>query len=282
MQGSNDMIGKRSKLPPLSEQQEEKAPLWIISFCDLVLVMLGFFVIMAAGNPPSRAQYDPEYADVVASVKKAFKYVPKAGSTDPIDLRIMSSMRKESRGQGSGASGRNGQTYYPVHGQAGRYNTVTTVRTGMQTTIGGVIQFEKDSAQVTSDALPALTQIADQIRGHTNVFHVKGHSSCDEEFRIRGTSKDLGYQRARAIVQRLVALGVASESLRAVSCGAYEPVQQDAYAEEDYKVNRRVEVIATEALVIDYHTGGADIPAESSRRTLDAGQQSDAGEAENN
>lgn len=281
MQGLKDMIRNKRRLPPLPEEREEKAPLWIISFCDLVLVMLGFFVIMAAGNPPSRAQYDPEYADVVASIKKAFKYVPKAGSTDPIDLRIIHSMRKESRGKGSGASGRKGQGYYHVRGQAGRYNTVTTVRTGTQTTIGGVIQFEKDSAQVTSDALPILVQIADQIRGYTNVFYVKGHTSCDEEFRTRGTSKDLGYQRARAIVQRLVALGVASESLRPVSCGVYEPLRQGAYAEEDHKVNRRVEVIATEALVIDYHTGGADMPAESSIQSFDAGQQAGAGEAEN-
>ena len=112
------MARKKSKLPPLPEEREEKAPLWMITFCDLVLVMLGFFVIMAAGNPPSRAQYDPEYADVVASVKKAFKYVPKVGSTDPIDLRIINSMRKESRGKDSGPSGRKGANSSALRGNS--------------------------------------------------------------------------------------------------------------------------------------------------------------------
>ena len=81
-------------------------------------------------------------------------------------------------------------------------------------------------------------------------------------------------------MQRLVALGVASESLRPLSCGAYESLRQGAYAEQDHKVNRRVEVIATEALVIDYHTGEADMPVGLPIQSLDANQQAGAGEAE--
>ncbi len=47
----------------VEEDKGESAPLWIISFADLVTLMLSFFVILAAGNP-KEASYDPEFAAI--------------------------------------------------------------------------------------------------------------------------------------------------------------------------------------------------------------------------
>jgi len=129
---------------------------------------------------------------------------------------------------------------------------VTTVRTGMQTTIGGVIHFERESAKITSQAMPLIRQIAGQVRGHTNVFMVKGHTSKDEEYTLRETHRDLSYERAQAVIKKLVELGVAREAFRIQSCRDFEPIKEGVYKEVSRASNRRVEVIATEALISEY------------------------------
>ncbi len=89
------------------------------------------------------------------------------------------------------------------------------------------------------------------MKGHTNIFVVKGHTSADEEHALAGTGRDVAYERACAVVDRLHALGVRRQSLRAESCRDYEPLKRRAYSEAEQAVNRRAEIIATESLVSD-------------------------------
>ena len=135
---------------------------------------------------------------------------------------------------------------------SGRNEMVTTIRTGTQTTIGSVIPFARGSSKLYPDSMPILEHIAKQIRGHTNVFVVKGHTSRDEEYALRNTGRDLAYERARAVVRALVKLGVPREALRVQSCRDFEPLKQGAYNEVSRAINRRVEVIATESLISEY------------------------------
>jgi len=265
----------KKKKPPPPEEHGESAPLWIVSFCDLVMVMLGFFVIMAAGNPPD-IRFDPEYADIVAAVKQAFKYKPRSDSTDPIDLRILMGAINKKKGRHKDGAGKRGEALRHIDGLVGKYDLVTTVRPGTQQTIGGVIRFQKDSAEITPEVKPILQNIASKIRGHTNVFLVKGHTSRDEEYRLGRSGVKLAYQRAQAVVSRLVALGVDEKSLRIVVCDDKEPLREDAYEEADHQVNRRVEVVSTEALVSDYHGAKDDKKEQTSANILDVEQNGPA------
>jgi len=257
-------MSKKKKKGGEEEETGESAPLWIVSFADLVVLLMSFFVIMSAGNPKNIA-FDPEFADVVAAIKKAFKYIPPAGSTDPIDMRILMGALKSKAGKNKdkGTTGKKGEADQHITGVTGKDDLVTTVRVGTQTTIGGVIPFAKDSSELTSETLPILMQIAEQIRGHTNVFHVKGHTSSDEEYRLRGVSRDLAFERATAVVIRLIALGIPAKSLRPQSCRAFEPLKEGVYSEAALSVNRRVEVIATESLVSEFRGERPHLPAQT-------------------
>lgn len=229
------------------------APIWIISFADLVVLLMSFFVIIAVGNPKNAA-YDPDFAEIVAAIKKAFKYVPPVDSKDPVDLILLKKQLKNLKAHkgDSGKSSDRGEAFNRIEGMSGQNDMVTTVRTGTQTTIGGVIPFALNSSEITEKSSAILKRIADQIRGHTNVFLAKGHTSRDEEYSIRNTEKDLSYQRARAAIKKLVEFGVARESLRIEACRDFEPVKKHAYSEVNRANNRRVEIIATEALVSEY------------------------------
>lgn len=237
----------RKPKTPEPEEQGESAPLWIISFADLVTLMLSFFVILAAGNN-QQARIEPDLAEIAAAIRTAFRYVPPADSNDPIDLQILLQSLRSQRGKG-GSTGKRGEAQTLLHGAPGIDDRVTTVRTGSENTVGTVVRFDRDSTVIHREGVALLAQIALRLRGHTNVVFVKGHTSRDEEYRLRGSSRDLAHERATAVAARLTAMGVSPETLRTQSCRDFEPQVERAYAETAHGVNRRVEIVSTEGLV---------------------------------
>jgi flagellar motor protein MotB len=219
---------------------------WIVSFADLMCLMMSFFVIMAAGNPKD-VTMDPEFAEVVAAIKQAFNYLPPTDSSDPVDVQILMNQLKSQKGRGG--TGKKGDAFQDNEGAVGRYDQITTVRQGTQITMGGQIGFDKDSVQLNDEADLKLRQIASRLKGHTNIFVIKGHTSKDEEQTLAGSNRDLAYERACAAADRLASLGMRRESLRAQSCHDYEPLKEGAYNQSELALNRRIEIIATESLL---------------------------------
>jgi peptidoglycan-associated lipoprotein len=98
------------------------------------------------------------------------------------------------------------------------------------------IRFAYDSAAISDAARATLDAHAVWLQSHRDTrVTIEGH--CD----ARGTTEynlALGEQRARAVRDYLVSLGVAAERLRAVSFGKEQPVDPAA-SEEAYAKNRR-------------------------------------------
>lgn len=256
------MSRNRRKGKGEAEGVGESAPMWIVSFCDLALVMLAFFVILSAMNQKTDAPVvSLEFMEAVASIKDAFGYIPSGDSDDPLDLFMLEQklkgVQKIRIGKG-GNTGNKGDALQNIPGMSGRSTNVTNIRPGSQTTIGGKIMFEIDSAEISDQADISLRQLIGEISGKMNVFDIKGHTSLDEE-RSLGLDRDLAYERAKAVVVRLVELGIDRRVLRVKSCRALEPIQRGTYTETARSVNRRVEIVATEALVHQYEGERVDI-----------------------
>jgi peptidoglycan-associated lipoprotein len=98
------------------------------------------------------------------------------------------------------------------------------------------VHFDYDSATLTEEARSILERHALWLQGHREVrVTIEGH--CDQ----RGTTDynlALGEQRARAVWEYLVGLGVAPDRLRTVSYGKERPLDP-ADTEEAYAKNRR-------------------------------------------
>src|SRR5207249_6670462 len=76
----------------------EECPEWIFTFADLVMLMMGFFVILWVLKPPAGKNVDPKQADqewlkTVAAIRGSFGYLPDPKSSDPVD-RIALTMRQ--------------------------------------------------------------------------------------------------------------------------------------------------------------------------------------------
>lgn len=252
----------------------EECPEWIFTLADLIMCMMGLFVILwclkpggssaaAAASPEQQAQQEKELIEVIGAIRTAFGYTPDPHSNDPVDIELM--MKKLDpvrRGQGE-----KGNTQREIQGAEGTDPEVTSIRAGKQATVGGRLQFDAGGTALSRQTARMLDQIALQIRGHRNVVVIKGHASLDDF--PDGTTPEqkmaLSVQRAKVVQDYLIQKGVEPEILRVQGCGTYEPVAQRVYTPESQAVNRRVEVEVTATLVEQLQDRGSQRKGEPLR-----------------
>ena len=240
-------------------QECEECPEWIFTFADLVMLMMGFFVILWVLKPAATpnikggeaAATNSELIKVEASIRNAFGYVPNASSSDPVDMQMMVS-KTELLNVPNGP-GKGGQTKVKRQGADGTDPEVTTIRMGKQSVVGGRLLFEKGEITLPATTLKMLDQIAVQIRGHRNIVLVKGHTSLDDlpDSADPDQRMELSLKRAQYVASYLIAQGVSPDILRVQGCSTFEPVIQREYTSLSQVLNRRVEVEVTRTLVTD-------------------------------
>src|SRR5579862_2799021 len=234
----------------------EECPEWIFTFADLVMLMMGFFVILWVLKPaPGKTEDNPKANDdwiaVAASVREAFGYLPDPHSSDPVDLHML--LKKMHtinpvKGPKDGSKARIEQ-----HSPDGTDPEVQTIREGKVSTMGGRMMFDRGSAELTPATRAALDQAAEHIKGHFTIVYMRGHSAADDlpEGATEKQKRDLSMKRAEAAADYLVSRGVDPQVLRPVGASTYEPVNVRAYTPEAVAMNRRVEVEVTATLVSD-------------------------------
>jgi flagellar motor protein MotB len=263
------MAGKNCKC---KSHDCEECPEWIFTFADLVMLMMGFFVILWVLKPaPGKAdspEADQEWLKIVAKIREAFDYLPDPQSTDPVDqymlLQKLQQM-KPLKGPGDG-----GKTKVERKGAEGDQPEVISVRRGTQAIVGSRVLFDAGSAALSVESKRILDQIAQLIKGHKNIMLIRGHTSLDDF--AEGTDAqqqlDLSIRRAKAVADYLVAHGVAPEILRVLGCSTYEPLIQRAYTTELKQQNRRAEVESTTTLVAELQDP-APIASPAGDRTIE-------------
>ena len=93
------------------EKECEECPEWIFTFADLVMLMMGFFVILWVLKPPEgksgSAEANEEWLNVVAKIREAFDYLPDPKSNDPVDqLMLLQKLDQMKPLKGPGDGGR--------------------------------------------------------------------------------------------------------------------------------------------------------------------------------
>lgn len=234
----------------------EECPEWIFTLADLIMCMMGLFVILwvlkPSGNPnpaagPVNQQQEQQMIEVIGQIRQAFGYTPDPHSNDPVDIELL--MKKIDNVRNG--PGEKGVMKRPTEGAEGTDKEVTSVRLGKQTVIGGRMGFERGERSLNREVTRQLDQLADQIRGHRNVVLIKGHTSLDD-FGEGASPEDkmaLSVARAQAAADYLIGKGVEPEILRVQGCSTFEPVAQRVYSPQMQAVNRRVEVEVTSTLV---------------------------------
>lgn len=232
----------------------EECPEWIFTFADLVMLMMGFFVILwvlkpAPGKSSSDAA-DEKWLEVVARIREAFNYVPNPDSKDPVDLRILMKKLEQLEPPFKGP-GKGGETKEIRKGAIGTDPRVTVLRPGIYAASGGKMLFAPGDATLSDETRRVLDDVTQILKGYRNIVQVKGHVSLDDlpEGATPEQQMELSYRRAQAAAEYLVGHGVLRDTVRVQGCATFEPVVQRVYTPDAQVLNRRVEVEATDMLV---------------------------------
>src|SRR4051812_22787877 len=233
----------------------EECPEWIFTFADLVMLMMGFFVILwvlkpAPGKNNENQKLEDEWIKVVAAIRDAFGYIPDPTSKDPVDVELI--LRKLQKMKPLAGPGEGGRTQIKRDGAEGIDELVRSIRDGRQSVVGGSLAFDAGKSELTPDTLRALDQIAEKVRGHRNIVFVKGHASLDDFADGGGSAEqrmDLSIRRAQVAANYLTSKQVETDILRVIGCSTFEPVRQRVYGENAQAGNRRVEIQATDSIV---------------------------------
>jgi peptidoglycan-associated lipoprotein len=236
----------------------EECPEWIFTLADLIMCMMGLFVILwvlkPSPKPPALGSVTGEpdkqqarMVEVNSEIRAAFGYVPDPNSGDPVDQAMMKKIMSL-RGQGE-----KGVQIEQQEAAEGIDPTVQTIREGKLSIVGTRLAFDAGESQLTQGDTKLLNQIAKQLIGIRFVVVVKGHASLDD-FGERATAQQymsISLKRAQAVADYLISRGVSADTLRVQGCSTFEPVRQKAYDSEAQRNNRRVEVYSTDLVVRD-------------------------------
>lgn len=235
------------------EELCEECPEWIFTLADLLMCMMGLFVILwvlkpeASDDPAEVTREQIRQQELIRDIQMAF-----GAEADPERALTIEELKQKLEQIKRNGEGEKGTATQETKGAEGTDPEVMRIRDGDLSGVGGRVTFATGASHLGDDERRALDQIAAKIRGHRNIVLVKGHTAPDDlpdAGEAREQHLDLSLARAAAVVDYLVEQGVTPEILRVQGCGSYEPVRRRAYDEADRRTNRRVEVEATDQLV---------------------------------
>jgi flagellar motor protein MotB len=232
----------------------EECPEWIFTFADLVMLMMGFFVILWVLKPnpgkKGNSETDDYVVKIAAAIRGGFGYVPNPQSRDPVDMQMIINGLSKIHPPGEG---KRGKAESEPKGAVGTEPEVTNIRPANHATEGGKMLFDKGSADLSDETKLELAQLAEVIRGHRNIIMVKGHTSLDDlpDGATDGQKMDLSLRRAQASADFLVTKGVDPHLIRVQGCSTFEPLTEREYTVDSQTLNRRVEVEATNTIFDD-------------------------------
>jgi chemotaxis protein MotB len=233
-------------MAPTAEEKPDGAPEWMVSFADMITIMMSFFVIMFAlasgeaakgkhNNKQQQAAFDslnyrfgPNWQPFASwGLMPGSSPVRGAGSRDK--LKAPSRPLSEPEGEVKVLRKEQARIRIPGHGD--------------HTVIGGIVFFDDGKSQVSAEQTSRLKVIAAELAGKPQVIEVLGHAS--RRPLPRGSSYrdrcDLAFARCRQTVDLLRAwkidtarmwIGVVQTSGSAASgdaAGPGEDSQVDIY-----------------------------------------------------
>lgn len=231
-------------------EEEGGAPEWLISFADMVMLMMGFFVIMFAlnvqpkgGNPGGGGEEsegvanEPDFVDFAISVRKAFHTIDNLDPDNPDDKALLERLQEQA---GAGES--------RDDGTKGKDKNVKSVRDTDHYGKGTMVTFALRSTQLDEAAAATIAEFARKQRGRNAVLEVRGHAGVSEAFRQPREAFDISYDRAVAVAEALVASGIEWSRIRVNVAGDNERAEADPGNAVNDSKNARAEVRVTDEM----------------------------------
>jgi chemotaxis protein MotB len=216
------------------EPHGEGAPEWMVSYADMITILMSFFVVMfsMAGSKDKKKE-DP----MITAMRRQFGRFVGVSSAEL--LPASSPLSTKTNGPKASPAIHESKT----RGLVGENTHVAMIRQGDQLTIGGVIYFKGRTSDLTDEQRLQLQASAKELAGKPQKIEIRGHTR-NRPFPPDGKvhdNWDLAYQRCHKTMEYLVLLGIDPARIRIGVSAQFEPL----YGGSDpalLEKNNRVEV----------------------------------------
>ena len=235
-----------------SEAAEEGSPAWVVTFADLMSLLLCFFVLMLSFSEMDRQKYK----EVAGSLANAFgvqrkervfespkgtKIIARAFDMEKLATRDKEEIGKEQKKQITKAMKEAIEAKFQnlkdmIEIEAGEHQMVIRMM--------GEAAFDSGEARIRQEMLPLLKKIASLLKGTTGEIVIAGHTDNVPVSGVKFRSNlQLSVERATRVTEFLLAQeAISPKRISAVGFGKYRPLTSNDTG-EGRKRNRRVEII---------------------------------------
>jgi chemotaxis protein MotB len=211
----------RSRRKLKSPSEGENRDRWLISYADLVTLLLALFIVMYGAS-------DRERAKAIAE-----RFSGKSAAGDGILLTDSGKREEKSSSEIKVLE-----------------NSLLLQKTKMKQTERGLVVslseagfFAPGDATVSSDAKDVIKTLAESIQNSQIPIRVEGHTDSTPISNARyGSNWELSTTRAANVLQALVENGIAPERLSASGYGGFQPIADNA-TPDGRAQNRRVDIV---------------------------------------
>ena len=238
-------------MPEKKEAPKAEVPEWVLTFGDLMSLLLCFFILLAAFSEIKKPR---EYQDVIESINDALGASGGMGLAHIMEQLDNSMITfKDSRARRDGNERSTDENVDP--NIPGKESEVSIVQEGARHAIGASIVFDAGSYELTKrDKDLIRTQIAPKIRGLKYICPIVGHAWGVEEKRSGLGFDELAFKRAQVVKDYLVLEGgVDPTILRVESAANSEPIDLGSSSGQGGDSNRRVQIYQTGRTVEQTH-----------------------------
>ncbi len=233
----------------LPEEEKASIPEWIVTFGDMMSLLLTFFIMLAS---MSEVKEEQMFQAMMEAMRRQFGHETSMVSLIPGVARPRNAAiaKLASMGRARRLDIMNGGD--KVKAPVGDHPRVKSIREGPHVTIGAVLPFEFGSAKLTKKHQRLLEAAAHQIGGKLQKIKISGHTSSrplppnspHEDLR------ELAYTRCTKVQDYLVKLGINSKRINLNVVADHEPkhIGNDPLLEKE---NSRVEIVLLDQLAED-------------------------------
>jgi len=217
-----------------AQQQKVFAPAWMVTFGDMMSLLLCFFVILVSLSEIKQDKFET----VVRSFQEYF------GKT-PLTYRTPGDERGDVYDKVSTARSSEGVRAY--FGQrdistVGANVAVSAIKRGELITLGGKLGFGRGAVQLPPQGVAVLRRLSKVLQTRLRIVEVIGHAGAAEGEDMY----ELSWQRARAVAAELHKGGLPMEQMKLIGAGPFDTTGLDE--EGPRATPQRVEVIVSEVL----------------------------------
>ena len=198
------MSGHGPEVPHEEEEEEEVAPFWMISFSDMMTLLLTFFIMLY-----SISTLNQEKANAISnSMQRQFGFATQMFSPFP-------GTKFDSGDEG----------FQKKPDTVPLKQRQLDIRPAQDGVSQGLVLFERGSEELSPAGKKTIAGVFPKLKGIPQKIELRGRAALDEEGKgFYNDLMDLAYSRAHNVRASLIDLGIKPDRIEIKSLGAYNPL----------------------------------------------------------